>query len=58
MGDREPEPTPDELAEQVRRLDVGTFLLSFSATLTSLGYARCGRTLHQSCVCSVIERVR
>jgi hypothetical protein len=34
------EPTPDELAEQVRQLDVGTFLLSFSATLTSLAYAK------------------
>jgi hypothetical protein len=33
-------PTPDELAEQVRLLDVGTFLLSFSATLTSLAYAK------------------
>ena len=34
------DPTPDELAEQVRQLDVGTFLLSFSATLTSLAYAK------------------
>jgi hypothetical protein len=33
-------PTPDELVEQVRQLEVGTFLLSFSATLTSLGYAK------------------
>ena len=34
------EPTADELAEHVRQLDVGTFLLSFSATLTSLAFAK------------------
>jgi hypothetical protein len=34
------EPTPDQLAKQVRQLDVGTFLLSFSATLTSLAFAK------------------
>ena len=33
-------PSPDELAEQIRQLDVGTFLLSFSATLSSLAYAK------------------
>jgi hypothetical protein len=34
------EPTPEQLAEQVRQLDVGAFVLSFAATLTSLGYAK------------------
>jgi hypothetical protein len=40
LAEEPPEPTPDELVDQVRQLELGTFLLSFAATLSSLAYAK------------------
>ena len=38
--DRPPEPTPDDLAEAIRRIEVGEFLLSTVSTLASLAFAK------------------
>ena len=38
--ERPPEPTPDDLAEAIRRVEVGEFLLSTVSTLASLAFAK------------------
>jgi hypothetical protein len=38
--ERPPEPTPDDLADAIRRIQVGEFLLSTASTLASLAFAK------------------
>jgi hypothetical protein len=38
--ERPPEPTPDDLADAIRRIEVGEFLLSTVSTLASLAFAK------------------
>ena len=51
------DPRSQRVAERGQRARLNQVGLPSQILISTIGKARCGRTLHQSCVCSLIERV-